>query len=198
LGAFPDLDEHDDSSLYQKEEPPSVISGRKCMGRLDFILSTTAGVFAGVEIKNVREWMYPDRQEVRDLLRKCTSLDIVPVLISRRIPYVTFKLMNTCGVIVHQTYNQLFPSADVDLANKAKDKNLLGYHDIRVGNEPDARLQKFSALHLPDLINSHRPTFDKFKDLLASFSTGAMKYKEFAARVRRRLDGTNEDGDWDE
>jgi hypothetical protein len=122
----------------------------------------------------------------------------VPVLIARRIPYVTFKLLNACGAIIHQTYNQLFPLADAQLAGMVRDKNLLGYHDVRLGNEPDARLTKFIAQNLPHLIETQRPVFDDFKDLLRAFSTGAMPYLEFAARVRRRINGTNENDDWDE
>jgi hypothetical protein len=197
FGGYLDLDAHNDSRLYTKEEPPSSISGRTHRGRLDFLVSTRAGHFAGIEIKNVREWMYPNRDEVRELLAKCTTLDVVPVLIARRIPYVTFKLLTACGAIVHQTYNQLFPNADSDLAAKAKDKTLLGYHDIRVGNAPDARLTKFAVDNLPQLIDKQRAAFDGFKDLLHGFGTKSISYAEFAARVRRRLAGTNEQGDWD-
>ena len=198
LGGFLDLDTHDDGQLYSKEEPPSTISGRRCTGRLDFIVTTNTGLLAGIEVKNVREWMYPDRADVRDLLKKCTTLDIVPVLIARRIPYVTFKLLNATGAIIHQTYNQLFPQADAQLAGMVRDKNLLGYHDVRLGNEPDARLTKFTTRDLPLLVAAQRPVFDEYKDLLKAFSTGEMPYKEFAARVRRRVNGTNEDADWDE
>jgi hypothetical protein len=198
FGAFPDLDEHDDSTAYIKEEPPSVISGRKSKGKLDFVLTTTDNDLVGVELKNVREWLYPDRDEVTELLRKCTDLDALPVLIARRVPFVTFKLLNTCGVIIHQTYNQLFPAADAELAAKASHKDLLGYHDIRVGNQPDARFTKFVGVNLPPLITSMRPAFDEFKDLLADFANGELSYSEFAARVRRRSQGTNEDSDWEE
>jgi hypothetical protein len=78
--------------------------------RLDFLVrhpTATAG-WAGIEAKNIRAWMYPDRKEVIDLLSKCLALDVVPVLIARRIQFST---LNACGVIVHQTYNQLFPTA---------------------------------------------------------------------------------------
>jgi hypothetical protein len=30
------------------------------------------------------------------------------------------------------------------LAAKVRDKMLLGYHDVRLGNQPDARLVKFT------------------------------------------------------
>ena len=49
LGHFTDMKDHDDSTLYKKEEPPSNISGKTCEGKLDFVLfSGTAGL-AGVE-----------------------------------------------------------------------------------------------------------------------------------------------------
>lgn len=195
LGAYPDMDLHDDSTMYTKEEPPAIISHRSCTGRLDFIVVTQAGSFAGIEIKNSREWLYPHRTEVLALIDKCVALDLVPVLIARRIPFVTFKLLTACGAIVHQTYNQLFPFSDAALAARAQNKHLLGYHDVRLGNVPDARLKKFVA-HLPALIEKQCANFDAFKDLLGAFASGSMAYAEFAARVRRRRAGTNEENDW--
>lgn len=195
LGAYTDLGAHDDGLLYTKEEPPAHISGRASTGRLDFIAINLSGYLAGIEVKNVREWLYPDRSEVIDLLRKCVALDIVPVLVARRIPFVTFKLLNACGAVVHQTYNQRFPLADSALADRAKNKLSLGFHDIRLGNDPDARLLKFTS-QLPVLISTQRTQFDAFKDLLVEFTEDRMDYAEFAARVRRRTAGTNEDNDW--
>lgn len=195
FGAFLDLDQHGDELAYRKEEPPSTVSGRTSEGKLDFMLTTQDGV-AGVELKNIREWLYPDRKEVRDFLRKCTDLNVLPVLIGRRLPYVTFKLLNTCGVVIHQTYNQLFPAADAELAAKASAKELLGYHDIRVGNQPDARLLKFVNDNLPSLISKMRPAFDEYRDLLTDFANDEISYAVFAARVRRRSQGTNEKNDW--
>lgn len=135
LGHFQDLDAHDDSFLYKKEKPPSAISGRQIPsgGRLDFLAGDLTYP-AGIEVKNVRECMYPDRTEVKELLRKCCALHAVPVLIARRIPFVTFKLFRLSGVLIHETYNQLFPVSETDLPNQAKHKDLLGYHDVRIGN----------------------------------------------------------------
>jgi hypothetical protein len=154
--------------------------------------------WAAIEAKNVREWLYPDREEITELLRKSVALDCVPVLIGRRIPFVTFKTLSSCGVVLHQTYNQLFPAADRELAEKAKNKRLLGYHDIRVGNQPDNRLQYFIGHNLPLILPAARAKFEIYKDLLQAFGCGAMHYHEFTARVRRRTQGTNEDHDWDD
>lgn len=163
FGAFTDLNQHDDSLPYSKEEPPRTLSGRRVPRNLslDFLVSTTDGHYAGLEVKNVREWFYPDRGEVKALLLKACALDVVPVLICRRYAYVTFSVLNRCGLLLHQTFNQLYPMADEDLAASARDKRLLGYHDIRVGNTPDARLVRFVGTHLPKLIGPAREKFIK-------------------------------------
>ncbi len=200
LGSFKNLDEHHDDQLYKKEEPPQSLSGRSLHGdeRLDFLVRHQEAGWAGIEAKNVREWLYPDRREIADLIHKAVTLDIVPVLIARRIQYATFKVLSPCGVLFHETYNQLLPEANRDLAELAQDKNLLGYHDIRIGNQPDGRLLKFIGTNLPKILPEARVRFDEYKDLLGDFADGSMKYEEFTARARRRLEGKDEDSDWED
>jgi hypothetical protein len=186
FGHFPDLDTHDDSTLYRKVEPPSFLSGRQISGELDFLVDHQQAGYAGLELKNVREWFYPDRSEVRDLLLKCCTLNVVPVLIARRIHYSTFSILNPCGVIIHQTFNQLYPNSAKDLADKVKDKTLLGYHDVRVGNNPDGRLIRFIHKNLPEVLPKARQDFDTFKDLLLDFANGE-QLQSFVTRVRTRM-----------
>ena len=152
-GRFVDLDAHDDAKMYSKEEPQRHIGIRSLPGKtkLDFILRTPDAGPLGIECKNVRHWMYPHVEELSETLSKCFALDAVPVFIARRIPFPTFAVLSKCGFIFHQTYNQLFPTAFAELAAKASDKNTLGYHDIRTGNAPDARLLKFITASQPPL-----------------------------------------------
>jgi hypothetical protein len=194
-GRFRDLDEHDDSTLYSKEEPPQHIGKRSLEGKqnLDFLLRDTAAGWMGIECKNVREWLYPDREELLDTLKKCLDLHAMPVIIARRIPYVSFRLLGRCGVIFHEMYNQRIPANEKDLADKAKRKDLLGYHDIRMGNEPDDRLVAFVMETLPGIAEEMRRRFEEYYDLLFEWAHAAMTYQEFAARVRRREKGINED-----
>jgi len=70
----------------------------------------------------------------------------------------------------------------------------LGYHDIRVGNEPDARLRRFIIEHLPRLLPAARERFETYRDLLEGHVEGEHTYEAFAARVRRRRTGEPEDG----
>ena len=184
LGAFLNLAEPDDSAPYLKEEPPTSISGLTIPSRkhLDFLLLLQDDR-AGIEAKNIREWLYPHALEIRELFLKCCAIDAVPVLIARRIPYITFAVMNACGAIVHQTYNQRFPQSDAALAAKAKDKLLLGYHDIRLGNEPDARLLKFVGENLPKVLPAARQRFDSTKDLLQAYANSEISYKRLMKSI---------------
>lgn len=198
LGAYLDLADHGDSDLYSKEEPPRRLGARDIVGdrRLDFLVRHSEAGWAGIEVKNIREWMYPRRSEVTEMLSKCVALDVVPVLIARRVHFSTFLLLNTCGGVVHQTYNQLFPTSEAATAASASHKDNLGYHDIRARNTPDNRLLKFINTDLPDVLPERRATFDYYKDLITEYTSGNMRYHEFAARIRRRRCGTNEDHDW--
>lgn len=194
LGGFSDFGEHDDGTLYKKVEPQRVISGRLTeKGPLDFV-SFESGV-GGIEVKNYRTWLYPDSQEVQDLLWKCGSVGAVPVLIARRVPFVTFRLLNLSGGLVHQNYNQLYAEADADLAVLVRDKNLLGYHDVRTGNVPDGRMLKFVVEQLPGLIAEKRELFARFQEIHAAYGCGDMKYSEWVGRILT-MSGLRDEEDW--
>jgi hypothetical protein len=200
FGRFKNLEDHGDDQLYQKEEPPQHIGSNELEGddRLDFLVQAPSRTWLGIECKNIREWLYPDRDEIKEVIDKCLRLDCVPVIIGRRIPYVTFRLLKPCGVIFHQTYNQLYPESAKAIADRARHKDDLGYHDIRIGNTPDARLLKFITLNLFLVAEGSFSSFHQYGDLLSDFVYDQISYREFAARVRRRQNGTNEDNDFGE
>ena len=61
--------------MYSKEEPPQHI-GRRALDanqKLDFLLRHNKAGWFGIECKNVREWLYPDRDEILETLRKCLT-----------------------------------------------------------------------------------------------------------------------------
>lgn len=184
LGRFPDLTKPKGMGPYRKEEPPSHLGNRHVPddSKLDFIIISPEQ--AAIEVKNIRRWVYPQGEEIRALLRKATCLDCVPVMIARRIPYVTFMLLEQCGVVFHQTYNQLMDERDREIAEKARNKSLLGYHDIRIGIEPDTRLLKFIGANLPAVLPRARKKFDAYKNLLADYATGGIPYRNLVHRIR--------------
>lgn len=196
-GGFRDLDAHDDSKPFSKEEPPTIINGTSMTAPVDFVLRDAHGHYL-VEAKNIRPWIYPRAPEIKELLARAIAVDAVPILIARRIHVSTLMALTRCGLLIHQNYNQLFPTADTLLADRAKHKDLLGYHDIRIGNVPDARLLKFVGTNLPKITNTARERFDANKDLIHRYVVNDINYGQFVARLRRREAGKNEDNDWDE
>jgi hypothetical protein len=185
FGAFLDLNEHDDRTRYSREEPPSAMSGRVIPGKrkFDFLVGNEAAGWAGVELKNVREWFYPSRLEIRDLLFKSYHLNVVPVLIARRIHYSTKLVFEPCGVIFWETLRQRYPTSEAELAAKVSDKTLLGYHDIILGNEPDPQLTRFIHDVLPNGLEAARERFNHYRDLLGSYGEGRTTYRELTMEL---------------
>ena len=198
VGHFADLDQHADDVPYAKHDP-DYFSGKPIIGgKLDYILFNPSAGGMGIEIKNTREWMYPDKDIVTQFLRKCVQIDVVPVLIARRIHYTTFSVLNALGGVVHQFYNQLYPYSEAELADLVRHKNSLGYFDIRVGNEPDQRMLHFFEHSIPAVSEESREKFDEKKGLIAEYTDGQINYAEFYSRL---VNGDAEDGeegpDWD-
>lgn len=184
FGHFADLDQHDDDRRYMKHDPDFFSGVAIDGGKLDYILVHPLAGGMGIEIKNTREWVYPDKDIVTQLLRKCVQIDVVPVLMARRIHYTAFTVLNACGAIIHQFYNQMYPSADAALAERVKDKVMLGYFDVRTGNEPDARLLRFFASSLPSVAQGSREKFNERKGLIAEYVQGRISYPQFVAQLR--------------
>jgi hypothetical protein len=195
IGGFQDVDAHDDSTMFAKQEIHHFNGNTLAKESLDFIAHVN-GHWVGVEAKNIRPWLYPHDEEIRAALRKALTLNVAPVVIARRIQYASFRVLGSCGVIMHETYNQRLANADAAIAEQAKHKDLLGYHDIRLGNAPDARLNRFFAENLPNLLDNALAQLDEYRDLLTAYANKDIGYAEFAARVRRRRSGQKEDSDW--
>lgn len=200
-GRFCDLDDHADDTPYSKEEPPSHIGSRSLPGhaKLDFHYRHDTAGWAAVECKNIREWLYPNRKELRELITKAFALNCVPVLIARRIHPATYFVFGKCGLIIHQNYNQLTPMHDTDLVANLKHKDRMGFFDIRQSNQPDHRLLNFIGKNLPLVLPEARAKWDAHADLIQRYaSDDEMTYQEFAGRIGRRSRGENEDGLSDE
>lgn len=187
MGGFEDLSKADKNGIYKKSDRGKTsISGKSIeSGKLDFLMIRSKCLM-GIEVKNYRQWLYPETGEVKYLLKKCSEIEAVPVLIARRIPFITFRLLNLSGGIVHQNYNQLYQDVDKELADKAKAKNLLGYHDVRVGNEPDRRMLKFICENLPKTAEELKDRFREFGNLHARYGKGEIEYEEWRKEILTR------------
>jgi len=185
LGYFTDLADHNDETAYTKVDPPMDINGKRMeKGPLDFIVFP-GGECGGIEVKNYRTWLYPRSKEVREMLWKCGDVGAVPILIARRLPFVTIRLLQMGGCLIHENYNQLYPEADAQLAEKVSGRDSLGCHDVRVGNEPDGRMLRFFGELLPRLVKDVRPTFLKFREVHRAYGKGEIRYPEWLKELRK-------------
>jgi hypothetical protein len=189
LGSFPDLEKHDDSTAYTKVDPPLDINGKRMeKGPLDFVVFP-GGVCTGIEVKNYRTWLYPRSTEVKELLWKCGDVGAVPVLIARRLPFITIRLLQMGGCLIHENYNQLYPVADAKLADAVRTTNLLGYHDVRIGNEPDKRMLRFIGELLPVLAKGAGGTFQTLRETHRAYGMGEISYAQWLKALRAQGTG---------
>lgn len=136
---------------------------------LDFVVEIGAIPFGG-DAKNFREWLYPDSWEIWAAISKCCELDAVPVLVARKLPYVSFVLFGNVGMVGYQTHFQFFhPTVEPELA-RVKSVDGLGYKDIRCTLEPDANIIKFFQITLPKIATQFKARFAAKKKVLQHFA----------------------------
>lgn len=192
LGYFSDLSAHNDATPYTKIDPPLDVNGHRMeKGPLDYVIFP-GGEAAGIEVKNYRTWLYPRSKEVRELLWKCGDVGAVPVLVARRLPFITIRLLQMGGCLIHENYNQLYPEAEAKLAVQVREKNSLGYHDVRVGNAPDGRMQRFFGELLPTLVIKAKTEFQKFREVHRAYSKGEMNYAQWLKKLKEDGKGWTE------
>lgn len=92
-------------------------------------------VVVPIEVKNIRDWIYPSSQELYQLLDKAAKLQqhqptlhIAPVLVCRRAHYTTYKMAKDFGFFIVQARRQYISS--VDLERLAEVQAELGFLDL--------------------------------------------------------------------
>ena len=92
-------------------------------------------VVVPIEVKNVRDWIYPSSQELYQLLDKAAklqqhhpTLQIVPVLVCRRAHYTTYKMAKDLGFFIVQSRRQYIGA--VDSERLAEVQAELGFLDL--------------------------------------------------------------------
>ena len=108
-----------------------------------------------VEVKNIRNWIYPRSSELWGLLTKLSSFpDVVPVLIARRIHPRTFLLFKAAGVLGYQTRKQWFSNPDDSPRHRLtpdeleRVANALSFRDmtyLAAPTQPQESIERFFA-----------------------------------------------------
>jgi hypothetical protein len=93
----------------------------------------------GVEVKNVRQALYPTSTEVWDLLTKVATFpDVVPILICRLAQITLFRMFADIGAATLYTQRQFF-SASIPRERFERVTDELGFSDALRVEDPDRR-----------------------------------------------------------
>ena len=108
-----------------------------------------------IEIKSIRDWIYPSSSELFQVLHKCVLLKqanptqpVVPILVCRRAHKTSFWMAKQLGfVIIDMQAQYLGDSSDVDEEALREVRSELGFLDLRLGAAPNERVRdRFSVL----------------------------------------------------
>jgi len=135
----------------------------------------------GVEVKNIREWAYPDCWEVWKALQSCAELEVMPVYIARQIAYRTFKFFGEIGAVGYSTYRQFW---DVSLRDRLEEVRVkFGFKDIvfpmeyavvdkdrPLVNAPTERDIALFTKTVPKIAKQKAELFRKQKDVILKYA----------------------------
>jgi hypothetical protein len=125
----------------------------------------------GCEVKNVREWIYPESSRIWTMVKKCLQIDALPFLVARKLPYVTLTIFSHLGIMGYQIHNQYFSPLVASLLTDIRHTDSLGYKDVSTSdpNQSHPSLLKFLQV-LPKKLPTWRATWDDKKELLHTFA----------------------------
>ena len=111
-----------------------------------------------IEVKNIRQWIYPDSDELIVLLDKVASIqtahpdaDLLPVLACRRSHYTTYRMAVDLGFFVIDARSQfLLPSSDLNEAHVDEVRVELGFRDLAITQSASPGIVRRLTKSLPD------------------------------------------------
>jgi hypothetical protein len=108
-----------------------------------------------IEVKNIRDWIYPSSQELYQLLEKAARLKqlqpqipLVPLLVCRRAHYTAFKMAKALGFFIVETRRQYIGPVEEERLEEVRVE--LGFLDLMALRAPD-----------PPLVHMFRDVFTK-------------------------------------
>ena len=129
------------------------------LNRLDSNGIPLSPILVAIEVKNVRHWLYPNAQEIYQLLYKAARLrqrsggiDVLPVLVCRRRHYLTYEFSRALGFVAFETLRQfIHPGAPIAETKLDEVRVELGFRDLTVSSDPYPDIVRLFADTLPRL-----------------------------------------------
>lgn len=138
-------------------------------------------VITPIEVKNIRQWIYPTSAELFQLLHKAAilqadhpDLDFVPVLVCRRRSFFAWAMGKELGFFPIEVSGQyVLPRAAVDHDHFNEVRAELGYTDLRLKEDAEPRLIQALTSSLPKVAEEYAarwkvcgpPLLEHFKNL---------------------------------
>lgn len=147
-------------------------------GNLDHYLSYKGpqAFLVGIDDKSIRDWIYPERDEIRHLLRKCLAYNMLPVLVARKVHFTTRNLFHHLGALAFETHFQFFdPQYEERLAD-VRHKDGVGFADIRCPEHPPPHLVNMFSNTLVNLLPSFWQTFSNNAQLIREYTEEEIDY----------------------
>lgn len=142
-------------------------------------------VFVPIEVKNIREWLYPNGSELYQLLDKAArlraeypQLPIAPVLVCRRASYFATRMAQQMGFFIAQTGNQFIRPLEEVMEDEGRllreVQNELGFHDLIATESPHFALTRLLVNSLPAVAQRTADRFAASAPIIARYS-GALR-----------------------
>lgn len=172
------------------------------------------GVTAVVEVKNIRQWVYPRTQELYQLLVKGSEIQaahpehpVLPVLVCRRAHFTTRKMAKDLGFFVIEARRQYLPESSLIEAPLLEELRLeLGIADLVQGTDSTAQTEKklVTLQQFYDLETATRRWSDFSDDpelrqcfyILHNDEISSTAREETLNRVRRIVQGDADQFSW--
>ncbi len=169
---------------FQKVQPPKTVSSRTTIKEADFLQFGYAKGALCIECKNYREWIYPEHEIIKELIIKATDLDLIPVLIARRLHYTTrTNFFEPAGIIAHESYFQYYPSDKAELAERVRHKRSLGFTDVLATEDPHPRTRKFLLETLPKIVPHMAKRWNTHKHDLLRYANGEIHLSQLYTEI---------------
>lgn len=140
-----------------------------------------------IEVKNIRDWIYPTSAELYQLLNKSAILQvanpnhpIAPVLLCRRAHITTMRMAKDLGIFIIPVSRQYI--SNVDETHLTEIRTELALTDLVQQVGPDERLVKFMTTHLPKVIDRTAENWSTFGPELQETFAALLKEKSRARR----------------
>lgn len=147
----------------------------------------------GIEVKNIREWIYPESVEIWKAIKACLDLHCIPIIISRAFHYTSFYFFRSIGILGHETQKQYFA---YDFCNdpvfqSIKDelyfKDMTPWKVTKKGIKLDSDVVKFLSYTLPKMIERTSYQFELNNPLLLQYATGPLHREDTPIYERSAL-----------